>query len=99
MDLTSFLNHLGENLRKARWVAGMTQEDVAAHGITYRYYQEVERGQRNVSVHTLLRLAEALDTTVAALVDMDPEATDKARAKLSNAKAEPPRRGRKPRYR
>ena len=43
MDFATFLRRTGRNLRKARWRRGLTQQDVAAEGFTYRYLQEIER--------------------------------------------------------
>lgn len=93
MDLATFLRRVGANVRKARWQAGMTQEDVAARGITYRYYQEIERGQRNPTLRTLYTLARILETTVSALTDVEPAGTQR---RAPAGPARPPRRGRKP---
>ena len=60
MDFADILKQLGANLRQARWAAGMTQEEVAAKGISYRYYQELERGQRNPTLRMLADLAGIL---------------------------------------
>lgn len=73
----------------------MTQEEVAAQGISYRYYQEIERGQRNPTLRTLFTLARILNTTVAALVDVEGFGK-KRRRTLSGVKATPPKLGRKP---
>lgn len=96
MDFGSYLRRVGSNVRKARWALGLTQEQVAARGVTYRYYQEIERGERNPSLETLFTLARILDVTVAALVDVSPTTTAQARARMANAKLEAPKRGRKP---
>lgn len=96
VDYGSFLRRVGDNLRRARWAAGLTQEEVAALGITYRYYQELERGQRNPTLRTLHMLAEQLHTTVAALCDVEPVATSRAAERMSNYQLKPPPRGRKP---
>lgn len=74
----------------------MTQEDVAARGLTYRYYQELERGQRNPTLKTLFTLAQILGTTVAALVETEPPTKARARPHLHEVEANPPRKGRKP---
>lgn len=60
MDFADILKQLSANLRQARWAAGMTQEEVAAKGISYRYYQELERGQRNPTLRMLADLAGIL---------------------------------------
>lgn len=94
MEFASFSKRVGANMRKARWLRGWTQEDVAARGITYRYYQELERGERNPTLRTLLELAEIFGVTVADLVNVPgARASDPP---LSAQKASPPRRGRRP---
>jgi transcriptional regulator with XRE-family HTH domain len=93
VDFAVFLRRLGKNLRTARWIKGLTQQDVAAAGITYRYYQELERGSRNPTLRTLHELAQVLGVRVADLVDVGERA---AAVDLATAKATPPPRGRKP---
>lgn len=42
----------------------MTQEDLSeATGLQYRYLQDVEHGRSNISIATLVRLADALRVT------------------------------------
>jgi transcriptional regulator with XRE-family HTH domain len=62
---------LGEAVRRLRVEAKMTQEDLA-HGADTDLTQVggVERGVRNPSYSTLLRLAGALDTTVGELTTL-----------------------------
>ena len=97
MDTKTFQRRVGANLRRARWAAGLTQEEVAEGDVvSYRYYQELERGQRNPTLGILLEIARTLGTTVSALVDVDPRATDRARMRLKEAPKTPPRRGRRP---
>ncbi len=51
----------GERLRKRRNVLGFTQEFVAEKvGITLRFYQMLERGEKSVSLDTLIRLSKTL---------------------------------------
>lgn len=97
MDFGPYLRRMGENLRRARWAAGLTQEDVAARGISYRYYQELERGLRNPTLRVLHHLAVELDTTVAALCNIEPAATTRAAERMADYRLKPPARGRKPR--
>lgn len=94
MDFATFSKRLGANIRKARWLKGWTQGDVAAQGISYRYYQEVERGQRNPSLRMLFELAEILDVTVADLTNVT--GARPADPPLTARKATAPKRG-KPR--
>ena len=51
----------GERLRSRRNSLSMTQEYVANQiDISLRFYQMIERGEKNVSVDTLMRLSKAL---------------------------------------
>ena len=55
------LDYIGANLYRARTRAGMTQERMAeAAELDLRFLQRVERGKTNLSVLTLVALAEAL---------------------------------------
>ena len=57
----SYRRILGENIRRRRKRAGLTQEKLAEKAdLTYKYLGEVERGLVNVSLDSLMRLARAL---------------------------------------
>lgn len=59
---------LGEALRTLRLEAGLSQEELAERaGTDLTQVGGVERGVRNPSYTTLLRLASALNTTVGAI--------------------------------
>ena len=64
---------LAERLRDARKQAGMTLEQLAlAAGISKTYLWELEHdtgGRKRPSADVLLRIAEALNTTIAELLD------------------------------
>jgi transcriptional regulator with XRE-family HTH domain len=63
------LGRFGRRLRSARLKAGLTQEQVAeAAGMHSTYVSSVERGERNVGLVNLLRLASAVSADPAALV-------------------------------
>ena len=96
MDEDTFLLRVGANLRRARWAAKLTQEEVSALGVSYRYYQELERGRRNPTLSMLLLLANLLETTVAALCDVDRMATSRAAERMNDYRLTPPPRGRRP---
>lgn len=96
MNFDSFLRQLGENIRRARWLAGLTQEEVAAKGLTYRYFQELERGRRNPTARTLFLLARVLGTSVSQLTRTTEDADGNRRVALADTPASPPKRGRKP---
>lgn len=95
MNLDAFLQHVALNLRKARWAGGLTQEEVAERGISYKHLQEIEGGRRQPTLQTLLLLAEVYGVTVADLVACPGEAAD--RPLLADLDVTPPKRGRKPR--
>jgi transcriptional regulator with XRE-family HTH domain len=60
---------VGENIRKQRWAKKFSQEAFADYiGLDRSNYGAIERGQRNISVLTLARIAEALEIDVADLV-------------------------------
>ena len=64
------LNTLPARLRAARAALDLTQMDVAARaGIGQTHYSAIERGAQAPAPDTLRRLANALGTTVGALVD------------------------------
>jgi transcriptional regulator with XRE-family HTH domain len=60
----------GENLRRARRTAGLTQEEVAARsGLHRTAVGLVEHGERAPQLDTIIKLAEAVGTPVRALFD------------------------------
>jgi len=62
-------NVFGENLRRCRKVLGISQEDLAEKaGLHRTYIGSVERGERNVSIDNMERLAAAVDSTVQQLL-------------------------------
>lgn len=55
----------GERLRARRTALNLTQEHVSQQaGITLRFYQMVERGEKSVSLDTLISLSETLSISV-----------------------------------
>lgn len=56
---------LGERLRSRRLSLGFTQESIANEvDISLRYYQMIERGERKVSLDTLIALSRILSISI-----------------------------------
>jgi transcriptional regulator with XRE-family HTH domain len=95
VEFSAFVRRVGANVRRARWAAGMTQEQVAAAVLTFRLLAELERGRGNPTLRTLFLLAQKLRVSVKDLVDLDAA----GRLALTARKLVPPKRGRKPKPR
>jgi transcriptional regulator with XRE-family HTH domain len=63
------LQRFGATLRQCRQQRGLSQRALAARtGLHHTYVSEIELGQRNITVLTLLRLAYALDIPASSLL-------------------------------
>ena len=59
-----------KNLRTARLGKGLSQEDLAdLSGLHRTYVGSIERGERNISIDNMERLAAALDVNLTELLD------------------------------
>jgi len=57
--------HVGKRIRHRRWLAGMTQQQLAqAVGIKFQQIQKYETGANRVSASRLWDIADALDVDV-----------------------------------
>jgi len=64
------LERMGSNVRAHRLEQGLSQEELASlSGLHRTYLSSLERGERNVGILNLVRLAGSLGVTVAALAD------------------------------
>ena len=67
--IEAFAVEFGARVRAQRSARGWTQERLAeAVGLHFTYVGSVERGERNVSLRNILRLAEALGVDPGSLV-------------------------------
>lgn len=58
-------NVLGERIRELRKSAGITQEQLGEKAeLSYKFIGELERGQVNVSLDSIARIAEALGVKI-----------------------------------
>lgn len=71
-DDQQFLQHLGFRVRERRTQMNLTQAQLAEQcGLHRTFVGSVERGERNVAVLSLRKIATALRTTPAALLAGD----------------------------
>ncbi len=64
-DPNLILDQIGIRILKRRQALGLSQDELAERmGITRPNIGRIERGQQNVTVRTMCRLAEALETTL-----------------------------------
>ncbi len=67
---------LGDELKKARLKAGLTQEQVAARArISREYVSQLERGRQSPTVDMLLRVCRILGTSASSIIAKVEKAT------------------------
>lgn len=65
---------VGENVRRARLAAGLTQEQLAERsGFSQQYLSGLEQGKRNPTIVSIYELANALGVSHVELVSAGPE--------------------------
>jgi len=55
----ALMKQVGERIIRLRQARGLKQEDMCQFGFDYKYYQRIEYGQKNLTLRTINRLAEA----------------------------------------
>jgi len=66
---TKQLTNFGRNVRRARLRLGISQEELAHRsGLHRTYVGGVERGERNISLLNIVKLARALDVAPSRLL-------------------------------
>lgn len=69
-DTSGILIDLGQAIRQARLKANLSQEALADEaGIDRSHMGKIERGERNVSLLNIKRIAEALNTIPSTLLE------------------------------
>jgi len=69
MTTSPSLDLLGERIRACRHELGLSQQALAERArLHWTFVGQVERGQRNLSVNNLLKLAQALEVDPSVLV-------------------------------
>lgn len=64
------VKRFGRRLKALRLERGWSQEELATESdISKNYIGEIERGENNVSIHYIARLAEALGVSLGELFD------------------------------
>jgi len=70
METQQLLKKFGENIRLHRARLGLSQEDFAERcGLHRTYIGSIERGERNVALVNIVRIANALDVSIATLFE------------------------------
>ncbi len=69
VDPATLPDHFGQAVRRLRARMGWSQEELADRaGLHRTYIGGIERGERNVSLVNIARLARALETSLSALM-------------------------------
>lgn len=68
MTLDHAMQRIGRNVKRLRKDKKITQERMRDFGFNYRYFQKVEAGKVNVTLDTLVKLANTLRCSLSDLV-------------------------------
>jgi len=65
-------DEVGFNIRRIREERGLSQEELATlAGLHRAYVGQIERGEKNIGLKNLEKIAKALDVNIRVLVDID----------------------------
>jgi transcriptional regulator with XRE-family HTH domain len=68
--MSDITEHVGFNIRIIREGRNLTQEKLGAlAGLHRAYIGQIERGEKNITIHNLLKIANALKVNIRVLVD------------------------------
>lgn len=69
LTVNDIMQRIARNTRQQRVSKSLTQEAVAASAdLAVRHYQKIEAGEVNVTVYTLIKLANALEVDITELL-------------------------------
>ena len=69
---------LGRRIRSLRNIKGWTQEELGSHAdLSYKFIGEIERGQQNPSLATIIKIAAAMKVELLELFRFEQETVDK----------------------
>ena len=70
IGVSAGLKRFGINARRLRKLAGMSQDELARRASLHRtYISDIERGQRNLSLISIITLARALEVSIGELCE------------------------------
>ncbi|MGX1981377.1 DNA-binding XRE family transcriptional regulator [Thermolongibacillus altinsuensis] len=73
-DRDKVLKIIGNNIRSIRTCLNLSQEELAfKSGLHRTYIGAVERGEKNITILNLIKIANALEVRVQDLLDLDKE--------------------------
>jgi transcriptional regulator with XRE-family HTH domain len=66
-------DEVGFNIRRIREERGLSQEELATlAGLHRAYIGQIERGEKNIGLKNLEKIAKTLDVDIRVLVDIEP---------------------------
>lgn len=70
MTMADINKQIGEKIRKIRLEKGLSQEELAFEAELHRaYVGQIERGEKNIGVQNLQKIAAALKIKISKLID------------------------------